>query len=309
MTRGLRALIDPSVVALRTTPREERDLIIAARNNHVIAFDNLSGLPPWLSDAFCRLATGGGFSTRQLYTDIEEVLIQVQRPILLNGIDEVATRQDFIDRAIILNLTPIPESRRRPKAELQTLFDQARPRILGALLNGVATALRRLPDTHLHKLARLADFAVWATAAETGLGTDAGCFLETYTRNRTDAVETGLDGSAVGQALRAFCEHHGHNGTWQGSSTELLDRLAATAGTDSSSPAWPHSTKGLLGQLKRLSAALRTLGINVRQIKSSDGKRRLIALDWGMEQMPAMSMVRNGGNSPEMVSDTLAGLH
>ncbi len=91
LARCLRALIDPSVAALRTTPREERDLLIAAYNSHVIALDNLSGLSPWLSDALCRLATGGGFSTRQLYTDTEEVLIQVQRPILLNGIDDICS--------------------------------------------------------------------------------------------------------------------------------------------------------------------------------------------------------------------------
>ncbi len=301
LSRFLRALIDPSVVALRTTPREERDLIIAARNNHVIAFDNLSGLPPWLSDAFCRLATGGGFSTRQLYTDTEEVLIQVQRPILLNGIDEVATRQDLIDRAIILNLTPIPAARRRPEAELRTLFEQARPRVLGGLLDAVATALRRLPDTHLNEPPRLADFALWATAAETGLGAETGGFLQTYTRNRTDAVETGLDGSPVARALRAFCVQRGHHGTWRGTSIELLNQLADTPGTDGSSSAWPRSDRGLTRQLKRLTAALRTFGIHVRWEKSTDGNRRLIVLDW-------VFMAAKGAHDPEYASHRAAGL-
>ncbi|HKF95677.1 MAG TPA: hypothetical protein VKB96_14000 [Gammaproteobacteria bacterium] len=113
----LRLLIDPSAAPLRTAPRDERDLMIAARNGWIIALDNLSGLSSWLSDALCRIATGGGVSTRELYSDTDEVLIDVQRPIILNGIDDIATRQDLIDRSIIINLEPIPENKRKPEAE------------------------------------------------------------------------------------------------------------------------------------------------------------------------------------------------
>jgi hypothetical protein len=37
------------------------------------AFDNLSAIPAWLSDSLCRLASGGSFAVRQLYTDDDEV--------------------------------------------------------------------------------------------------------------------------------------------------------------------------------------------------------------------------------------------
>jgi hypothetical protein len=56
----LRALVDPNTAPLRALPREDRDLFIAASNGHVLIFDNVSGLPPWISDTLCRLATGGG---------------------------------------------------------------------------------------------------------------------------------------------------------------------------------------------------------------------------------------------------------
>src|SRR5262249_24755294 len=74
MARILRRLIDPNKCLLRSQPKDERDLAIAANNGWMIALDNLSDLPAWLSDALCRLATGGGFSTRQLYTDEDEKL-------------------------------------------------------------------------------------------------------------------------------------------------------------------------------------------------------------------------------------------
>src|SRR5215470_5157569 len=92
---------------LRSLSREERELMIAANNGYLLAFDNVSGLPIWLSDALCRLASGGSFAVRQLYTDDEEVLFEAARPILLNGIEEVVSHPDLGDRAIFLTCLPL----------------------------------------------------------------------------------------------------------------------------------------------------------------------------------------------------------
>lgn len=178
----LRSLLDPNTAPLRALPRDDRDLFIAASNAHVIAFDNLSGLPAWISDTLCRLAAGGGFAVRQLYTDEDEVLFDAARPIILNGIEDIVTRPDLADRAILLTLEPIPEKRRRPEKELWAAFEVDRPRILGALLDAVAEGLKRLPETRLERLPRMADFALWATACETVLWR-AGTFWEAYRGN------------------------------------------------------------------------------------------------------------------------------
>jgi hypothetical protein len=100
LSKVLRALIDPNVASVRALPREERELMIAANNGHLLAFDNLSGLPPWQSDALCRIASGGSFAVRRLYTDDDEVLFQAARPVVLNGIEDVIDRPDLTDRAI-----------------------------------------------------------------------------------------------------------------------------------------------------------------------------------------------------------------
>ena len=113
LVRALLCLVDPNTAALRTTSREERALIIAATNGWVVALDNLSYLSDWLSDALCRLATGSGFATRELYTDADETIFAAQRPIVMNGIEEVATRGDLLDRAITLYLPMIPEDKRK----------------------------------------------------------------------------------------------------------------------------------------------------------------------------------------------------
>src|SRR5262249_17449336 len=111
-------------------PRDERELFIAASHSHVLAFANLSALPSWLSDPLCRLTSGGAFSTRRLFTDENEILFTAARPIILNGIEDIVTRPDLADRAIVLMLAPIAERQRRPEHALWREFDLARPYIL-----------------------------------------------------------------------------------------------------------------------------------------------------------------------------------
>ena len=221
-----RALVDPNSVPLRSLPRDDRDLFIAATNSHVLAFDNVSGLQPWLSDALCRIASGGGFSTRQLYTDSDEVLFDAQRPIILNGIEDIVTRADLADRAILLTLSPIPDEKRKSEEELKADFEAARPAILGVLLDGVAHGLARLPFTKLDRLQRMADFALWGTACETAFW-EKGTFQSAYAGNREEAVETILEGDPVAVTLRALMKDRTK---WTGTASALLRELEREGG-------------------------------------------------------------------------------
>jgi hypothetical protein len=197
---------------------------------HLLAFDNLSGLPVWLSDVLCRLASGGSFAARQLYSDDEEVLFEAARPILLNGIEEVISRPDLGDRAIFLTLAPIGEALRRPENELWRKFEIARPRILGALLDAAVHGLRTLGRVHLDRLPCLADFALWATACETALW-PAGTFARAYGANRRTAIEGMIDADPVAACVRAIMAERS---SWTGSAADLL-RASAGRGSDGSS--------------------------------------------------------------------------
>lgn len=191
-SRILRKLIDPARPMSRSTPQSEQDLVIAARNSHVLAFDNLSYIKPSLADAFCRMATGGGFGTRKLHTNAEEVLFDVTRPCLLNGIPDLASRADLADRAIVVHLPVISGAGRRYERDLWAEFDHAAPAILAALLNAVSCALKHLPTATLSERPRLADFARWVTAAEPALGWPKGAFLQAYAENRDRAAQAPL---------------------------------------------------------------------------------------------------------------------
>jgi hypothetical protein len=278
-TRLVRRLVDPNVSLTRAAPREVRDLAITARAAHVLAYDNLSGLPVWLSDALCRVSTGGGFATRALCTDDEEVIFDFVRPIVVNGIDDVATRPDLADRCLLVTLPPIPTSRRRRERDLTSAFEKAAPRIYGAILTALSGALAREPDVLLAELPRMADFAVFATAAERALGWRDGDFMAAYTANRRDTTAVALDADLVGQAVVRFMRDRAD---WEGPAKDLLEALAAVAtDTERQSKAWPGAPHVLSARLRRSAPVLRDLGVDVDP-DASEGrgrdKRRLVVL-------------------------------
>jgi len=268
-SRVLRALIDPNAASLRADPRDGRDLMIAATNGWVVALDNLSHLAPWLSDALCRLATGGGFATRELYTDAEEAIFDAQRPIILNGIQELATRGDLLDRSIFEYLPSIPDENRRTEGEFWSDFEEARPRILGALLDAVSYALAHIDEVHLERLPRMADFAKWATAAEPALGLEPGEFMAAYSVNRKSANDLILEGSPVAPPLRALADKE----HWEGTAAELLSKLEKLVDESTRKlRAWPKTPLTLSNSLRRLAPNLRAGGMVV-EFSTPHGKR------------------------------------
>ena len=272
--RVLRDLIDPNKAAVRAEPREVRDLMIAANNGWVVALDNLSHLPPWLSDCLCRLSTGGGFGTRTLYENEEETIFEAQRPAILNGIAEIATRGDLLDRAIVVYLPRIDEGTRLTEEAFYKQFDAARPRLLGALLNAVSAALCNVDSVNLVRLPRMADFARWVTAAEPALGWESGSFVRAYTMNREGANELTLEASPVAAAIRLLDDI-------TGTATELLAKL--TVSIDEKTRAlknWPKDGRSLSNALRRLAPNLAAIGVEVTFENPSrkTGGRRLIAI-------------------------------
>lgn len=272
----LRSLLDPNTAPLRALPRVDHDLFIAAGNSRVLAFDNVSGLPAWLSDKFCQLATGASFAVRRLYTNQDEVLFSAARPVVLNGIEDIVTRPDLADRAVFLTLAPIPEDQRRPEAELWAAFDAERPRILGVLLDAVVEGLKRLPKTELPRLPRMADFALWATACETALWT-SGTFWKAYCVNRDEAVEGVIEADPLATAVRTLMTERTE---WEGTASKLLDVLGEFAGDRAvKSKTWPNSSRALGMRLRRAATFLRKIGIEVDHKREGDRARtRLIRI-------------------------------
>ena len=226
----IRALLDPCKAPLRTLPRDERDLYVLASNGRIICFDNVSKLYPWMSDALCRLATGGGLATRKLYTDDDEAVFDCLRPIIMNGIAQAATRADFLDRSLLIDTVVIDESKRRTEAEFWCDFDAARAQMLGVILNGVSSALRRVSEVKLPYKPRMADFAVFSVAAESGLGFQQNTFEKAYDSNRATAADEAIAATAIGPNVLELMQDQ--TAAFKGTFAELLARLDALEGKE-----------------------------------------------------------------------------
>jgi hypothetical protein len=276
LSKMLKALIDPNVAPVRALPREERELMIAANNGHLLAFDNASNLPTWLSDGLCRLASGGSFAVRQLYTDDDEVLFHAARPLLVNGIEDVISRADLADRGIFLTLAPIDEHHRRSESGLWREFEIARPRILGALLDAAVRGLQALPTVRLTSLPRMADFALWATACGTALW-PAGNFARAYDTNRKAAVEGIIQLDPVAVCVRKLMAERS---SWAGTASDLLRAANNLAGDDVSkkSAGWPKHPTALAGRLRRAQTFLRVLGIDMTFSREGRAGSRIIRM-------------------------------
>jgi hypothetical protein len=297
LARLARLLLDPHVSPLRSEPKEARDLMVGAVNGWVIALDNLSTIPSWLSDALCRLSTGGGFATRTLYSNDEETFLDAMRPVILTGITDFVNRGDLIDRALFLHLAVIPEENRRTEGMFWREFDAALPQLFGALLDAVAGGLRLLTEVKLPALPRMADFAIFGEAASRALGKPPGTFLDAYRENRRSANESVVEDNPVAGAARELASR----GEWTGTAAELLVELRAIiepppsgpdgftikAGGARSASVLPKGPRAMSGAIRRLAPSLRMVGIHV-ELGERTNKARLITI------RPAQS----GGSGP-----------
>ena len=180
----------------------------------------------------------------------------------MNGITDVITRPDLLDRSLVVTLDPIPDDQRRRESELDATFQALHPLMLGKLLDAVAAALKHESTISLDRLPRMADFAIWVSAAERALGWEEGGFLTAYFANRqTVSVENALDGDPVVETLRSL-------GTpWTGQIHELLEKIPFNEYK-------PKSERALSAALRRKAPALRQIGIHVT-FERSNGVRRV----------------------------------
>jgi hypothetical protein len=218
---------------------------------------------------------GGGSGTRALYTNDEEKLFDVMRPVILTGIEELASSGDLLDRSLIVTLSDITEEERLEEKDFWARFDAARPALLGALLDVVSAALKALPTSRPNRLCRMADFHRWGVAVERVLGWPAGSFTAAYEANRATAVTLSLEASLVGQVLREWLDIE-EKAWWEGTATELFGKLETQAGDRAKKRAWPTDAAWFSGRLRRIAPALRRVGIDVAFEREGRVGKRLI---------------------------------
>jgi hypothetical protein len=255
----LGGLLDPSPAQVRKVPRDADGWTTSAAGSWVVALDNMSSIPEWLSDAICRAVTQDADVQRLLYTNSETHLVSFRRVVILNGIDFGAVRPDLADRLATVELDRIEEGSRLRDGVVADRWRDAHPRILGALLDLAVDVIRALPAVEIDGVPRMADFAYVLAAIDDITGTDG---LGTYRTSLQNLAAEAMDGDPVLTGLDRMISVE-----WEGPARKLLDELEAKARADDQywrpGRDWPKNARALTATLRRQAPSLRKLGWTV----------------------------------------------
>lgn len=275
-TRRIVDLVDPSPVPLRKAPRDSDSWTVAAAGSWVVALDNLSGVPEWLSDALCRASTGDGDVKRALYTDAGLAIVKFRRCVIANGIDVGALRGDLSERILSVAMHPIKPSDRLLEKEICQRWENMYDRVFGALLDLCAQALAAMPGIELDMFPRMADFATLLTAIDQVLNTDG---LARYLSRADTMAEDSLSAEAFITQLRDVISEK-----FEGNSADLLAAVDVRLETIVRKPrGWPRGPRDVTSILKRNAPALRTLGWT---IEHDDGRNQSGTIRWTLTPPP-----------------------
>jgi len=266
--RMIRSLVDPNKADLLTQPSIS-DLRIVGMNNHILAFDNVSKVSPQFSDAICKISTGDNQSIRRLYTTNGEMTVSIKKPTILNGIPELAKRSDLASRSLKLTLQKV--KRRKTEKEAWIDFNEDAPSILKGLLNGLTAALANLHYTKIDDMARMADFCMWATAANSAYEWDETTFIEAYNKNVKASHVDSLESSLFASAIVKMCEK-GKN--FHGRPLDLLEDIEMNYSSEKITRLanWVKTAKGVIEQLDRNEESFESVGIYYEKYKDRTNK-------------------------------------
>lgn len=259
--RLLVSLVDDSPAPLRTPPKDAGSWPAQAAASWTVMLDNISTIPPWMSDLLCKAVTGDGMVTRALYTDDDVNVLSFRRVLGMTTIDAGALRGDLAERILLTELDPIPASQRRTEEDVNTLFERIRPAVLGAVLDQTAAVLAALPTVNVAELPRLADFArILAALDQVNEGWTT---LDDYTALAAELTEAVIEADPFADAVRTFVTSAR---AWTGNAAKLLEAI-----TPAEPPKiWPRTPRALGGHLRRVAPALRRNGVNVEFAKGTD---------------------------------------
>ncbi len=279
----IKTLVDPCGALTLSFPKEVAELVQQLSHNFIAYYDNVSEIPPWISDVLCRAVTGNGFSKRILYSDDDDFIYRFRRCVGFNGINVAATRPDLLERGLILHLKRIPEEKKRKLKHLWKQYDRIKPQVLGFIFDSLVKVLNRLKEVQLKKYPRMADWAEICEVISRCLGYPENAFLNAYYKNIAAQNDKALESSLIATAIIKFVElKKGEDGRiWRGTSSELLydlEQAAEKLKIDTRSNLWPKAPNILSRRLNEITTNLREIGIIIERPKDSSTNTTLIEI-------------------------------
>jgi hypothetical protein len=290
LTTAVAQLVDPSSLKVLSVSDRKDELAQQLAHRYAVAYDNVSRFQTWTVDTLCRASTGEAFTKRALYTDEDDVVFAFRRVVTMNGTNIPSKRGDFLDRALLIELSRVPQSERREDKAVWAEIEDRLPGLRAAVLDALSKAMSLVDHVRedLKELPRMADFCVWGEAFCRALSYEKGAFYKAYLDRIQETSKVALENDVVAELiLRLFTEYKeytkkGENGTlsWEGTAAELLkvlnevNRLSGYVNEKE----MPKSPETLGRWLNDLAANLSDQGVKVLRRRSDEKGTRKITL-------------------------------
>ena len=262
LLRLIRSLVDPSRTELLKLRSSSDELSQTASHHYCLYLDNISYMSTEASDSLATFATGIGFSKRKLYSDDEDIIYDIKTAVALDGVNLMASRPDFLDRSLILELKRIPDHLRVEEKIFLDDFNSQKPKILGALFDTLSKVLAEVLRVILDSKPRMADFARYATAASKILGFGTDRFLSAFSTNVKRQNQAAVESSPTAQVILEFMRARDE---WEGTPSELYEELENLAQERKlqigGTYGFPKSSSWLIRKINEVRTNLLSLGI------------------------------------------------
>ena len=227
----IRRLIDPVEGGLTSLPAKEEDMVIQARNNLLLAYDNVSNLSQPVQDLLCKICTGAAHTTRTLYTNTEETVITLSNPVMVNGIADLANRADLVSRVVRVEVET-PETR-LTMAELNKGFEVDLPSIMAGMLDLLCGSLAKLEGIKGAPEARLVDFINLGQAVAEYQDNPAAQFVDAFDKMMGGSQAAVIDGCPAAEAVIKYFNRLENNEseTLDNSSGSVMKTVYTSLGT------------------------------------------------------------------------------
>lgn len=264
VSRISKSLVDPSKVELLTLLNETRELTQHLDQHYLLSFDNLAILKTKTSDTLCRAVTGGGLSKRKLYTDSDNVIFAFKRAIIINGVNLVANKPDLLDRSLLFELERIDETSRRAEEDFWKEFNEAKPKILGAVFDALSKSLAILPTIKLNNTPRMADFARWGCAIAEAIGHTQQEFTDAYDENCGLQNRQAIEENPIASAIEMLMKNRKN---WNGTAQTLLKELRTIAEKEEMEvKLFPKSPSALSRKINEVKANLLVERVKIEKV-------------------------------------------
>lgn len=284
----LKKLIDPSTLETLTLTKKPSSLAVNLQKHWFLPFDNVSRIDEETSDTLCRAITGGGIQQRKLFTDADDYIFTFQKCLALNGINNVASRPDLLDRAILIELSRIESNKRRELSALMKEFENDTPIILGGIFDTLSKAMCLYHKVKLDTFPRMADFARWGYAVGEALGGLGKEFYEQYNDNQEKRNIEILNTDIVATLIVAFMKDKNE---WKGLISELYNKLSEMApqyGINSKGKGFPAAPNALSRRLNSLKSNLKEASIIYKTSSKMNGTE-IVLTNEKISQLPSYS--------------------